>query len=219
MVSNTSPLKREASRREWEFLAAVLWTALFIFWMYNISRCLPAYEFDPNQTVRYSELIAAHGRPDTPIYNPLWVFFVFNLGAIGLAVVAKRRWFLLMLLANPAMCVILFMSIICINSTILTHVGSVEFDGHTYHLTRATSGDWDISYDFLRLYDCDFSDELCRGQTIYVDGRRLDTGDMSLAIDPVTNTLKVTYLGSVIFTVEAKGNLSGSADAQSPPAT
>ena len=173
------------------FWLGILWIGVVIYWIYSISRCFPGYAVDPTQTVNYPELLAAHSRPDSVVTNPLFVFLIFYVGAIIIIPFATHRWLLagLMLLGNLASCCVFYSVALCTETTLLRHVQTAQFEGHIYHLTRAThvSSDWDTVFASLDLHEC----------------------DVRMTANQEANELRISYGQALVYTVDADGISKG----------
>lgn len=112
------------------WLIFVGWTLISLAWLWTSvtsyvcpPRYFPALQAEEN----YAELLRRYS----------WVALAVSLAVGIVLILGTRRWFYLwmwILVALPGGGIALLASLLC-NQTLLSHVGTVEFDQRVYHLT------------------------------------------------------------------------------------
>ncbi|MBN1119489.1 MAG: hypothetical protein JXJ17_00300 [Anaerolineae bacterium] len=160
--------------------------------------------FDP---VNYSELISNHTMRNCNFVRLFAI--IIPIASILLLILseARRRMVVIATLVSCIMAcglgVITFFSLWA-DGAELAEVGSVEFDGHRYHLTQAdvVAGGMDVYYTDFFLHECDLDDQNCYGRELSEDVFPAFS-DPSLLLNEEANQLEVWDEDELILALSA----------------
>lgn len=179
----------------------IFWMVVLVLWVAKASECPPSGYADYGEITSYSELVSRHTMYLNPLV-PLALLFVSWIAGTSVLATMRRTWLgLLLVLTIPFACrMIVGIMFSCPRYTILTHIDTVEFDGHLYHLAYNERFEEHSEGPELDLHKCKPDGDQCERSILSLYANR-QTGPL-LFVDEATNQLKVQISKDVIFILD-----------------
>jgi hypothetical protein len=139
-------------------LLGAFWLSAYFTTVVSITPDYPQYHRD---VIFYPLLVVARSLA----HHLIVPLVIAGLTLYGLTAIAKSRWRLLAILFAPLQCVWIAWAVLnALFVPTYTHIDTIQFDKHTYHLGYSYGAEPGLDYnlhDFI-VYECQFAGLVCR---------------------------------------------------------